>query len=71
MTKVIIYNLKKCFDDGVTFKDLAEFEQRVQDPNNYFGEIPLKDSFAEFVQAKINKEGDKTIFYNYIPNGKI
>lgn len=69
MTKVIIYNLKKCFEDGITFKDLAEFEQQVQDQNNYLATIPLKHSYAEFVQAKINKEGDKTIFYNYVPIG--
>ena len=52
MTKVIIYNLKKCFEDGITFKDLAEFEQQVQDD---FISIFIKSSFAS-VKRKGNYE---------------
>lgn len=66
MKRVVIYNLKECFEDGVTFSDLAVFEKRVQKPNDFMGRIELAGSYAKFVQAKINNQGEYTLYYNYI-----
>lgn len=65
MKRVVIYNLKECFEFGISFKDLAEFESKVQDVSDFRGEIPLGGGVAEFAQAKIDKNGRFTLYYNF------
>lgn len=65
MKRVIIYNLKECFEAGITFKDLAEFEKLVQDDKNYMGEIQIGIGIYNFEQAKIDKNGRFTLYYNF------
>jgi hypothetical protein len=65
MKRVVIYNLKECFESGMTFKDLAEFEKRVQDDKNFMGEIPIGIGVFTFSQAKIDKNGRFTLYYDF------
>lgn len=65
MKRVVIYNLKECFESGLTFKDLAQFENIVQDDKNFMGEINLGFGIFTFSQAKIDKNGRFTLYYDY------
>ena len=65
MKRVVIYNLKECFESGLTFKDLAEFEQRVQDDAHFMGEIVIRCGVFTFSQAKIDKSGKFTLYYDF------
>lgn len=67
MKRVVIYNLKECFEDGLFFENLYDFEKRVQS-DDYMGNIPLGSSYAKFLQAKINQHGECTLYYKYITN---
>jgi len=65
MKRVVIYNLKECFESGITFKDLAEFEKIVQDDKKFMGEIIVGFGVFTFSQAKIDKNGKFTLYYDF------
>ena len=65
MKRVVIYNLKECFESGLTFRDLAQFEKQVQDDKNFIVEITLGFGIFTFSQAKIDKNGRFTLYYDY------
>ena len=65
MKRVIIYNLKECFEAGMSFKDLAEFEKIVQDDKKYMGEIQVGVGIFTFSQAKIDKNARFTLYYDF------
>lgn len=65
MKRVIIDNLKECFEAGMSFKDLAEFERIIQDNKKYILEIQFGIGIFTFSQAKIDNNGRFTLYYNF------
>ena len=65
MRKLVIYNLKECFEFGLRFKDLAELEEMVQKIEPATPQLVLNNLKFNFISAKIDKLGKMTVYYEF------
>lgn len=65
MRKLVIYNLKECFEFGLRFKDLAELEEMVQKTEPATPKLFLNNLNFNFISAKIDKVGKMTVYYEF------
>jgi regulator of sigma D len=65
MRRLVIYNLKECFEFGLTFKDLAEIEQIAQKIEPATPQILAFNCSFNFISAKIDKLGKMTLYYEF------
>jgi hypothetical protein len=65
MKKLIIRNLRTCFEHNVTFAELAEFERKVFDSNDIIKKIEIGKNFIEFKKATINSDNLMVLYYEY------
>lgn len=65
MRKLVIYNLKECFEFGLRFKDLAELEEIAQKTEPATPQLVLNNLNFNFISAKIDKLGKMTVYYEF------
>jgi len=65
MRKLIIYNLKQCFEFGLTFKNLAEVEQMAQNAELAVDLVTPEKITFKFIQAKVDQRGMMTVYYEF------
>lgn len=65
MKKLIIRNLRTCFEHNVTFTQLAEFEKKVFNSKDIIEKIEIGNNVLKFQNATINKEHLIVIYYEY------
>ena len=65
MRKLIIYNLKQCFEFGLTFKKLAEVEQMAQNAELAVDLVTPEKITFKFIQAKVDQRGMMTVYYEF------
>ena len=65
MKKLIIRNLRACFESNVTFTRLAEFEQMVFKSKDIIQVIIIENDRLIFKNAKINEKQEMVIYYEY------
>jgi hypothetical protein len=65
MRRLVIYNLKECFEFGLRFKDLAEIEEMVQQLEPATPKIRAFNCSFDFISAKIDKLGKMTLYYEF------
>ena len=65
MKKLIIQNLKDCFEFGLSFKDLAEIEHAFLTSEDFTPIIKSKHGEFTFLNAQVNQNGRKVMYYKF------
>lgn len=66
MKRLIIVNLKSCFEWGFTFKALSEVESSIINAKDYPPFVETEGGIFEFQSASIAKNGSHRLYYKHI-----
>jgi len=65
MKKLIIRNLRKCFEHNLTFTELAEFEEKIFLSKDIPTNIIIGKNCLKFKNATINEKKEVVVYYEY------
>jgi hypothetical protein len=65
MKKLIIRNLRNCFEHNLTFTELAEFEENIFLSKDIPEKIQIGKNCLKFKNATMNEKKEVVLYYEY------
>ncbi len=65
MKKLIIRNLRMCFEHNLTFTELAEFEEKIFTSKDILEKVEIGKNCLKFKNATMNEKKEVVLYYEY------